>query len=377
MDQVSRSRSRRADTFEIQPDGREALQLSAGLWIGSLAMVSASSIITGNVRYFGEYLSLLTGLTSAVAIAYLMFLAMKALGGRPKWQAYLVMPILVVIAGFTQMFAENVLYFLLQAMFDNTRVPPQDLASQLMVTFMYACLYATNMALLWVTSANRAMRTQADRLARAEADGLRSELNALRLKLNPHFMFNALASASGLVEAHRHDEGVQMLDRLSSFLRTSYDVGLGDISLDEELSVVGDYLEVERVRFPDRLRVLIDVEDGLEEARVPSLLLQPLVENAVKYAVAPSSTPVQIAIVARRAGDRLHLAVTNSAPTISRPVPSGTGVGQAATRSRLEIRYGGRAHFTSAPDAGGYHVQIDLPLDHTQETHATTLSTVM
>ena len=166
-----------------------------------------------------------------------------------------------------------------------------------------------------------------------------------------------------------------MLDRLSGFLRTSFDVGLGDISLDEELSVVGDYLEVERVRFPDRLRVRIDMEDGLESVRVPSLLLQPLVENAVKYAVAPSTTPVELRIDIRRVEDRLRLSVENSAPTLSRPVSSGTGVGQAATRSRLAMRYGDQARFEAAPHAGGYRAVIDLPQPELQQPNAA-LSTI-
>jgi len=363
------------EPFNIQPDGREAIQLSATLWLGATAFVGAGAIITGNIRGLGEFVALATGLMTAVGVAYALFLVLRFCAGRPKWMAFLTLPVAVALAAVAQALLDYGFFHLVKAVFPATRLPDVGPLEWFLVCFANGCLYSANLALLWVTSANRALRNQAARLAQAEADGLRAELNALRLKLNPHFMFNALASASGLVESRRNEEGVQMLDRLSGFLRTSFDVGLGDISLDEELSVVGDYLEVERVRFPDRLRVRIDMEDGLESVRVPSLLLQPLVENAVKYAVAPSTTPVELRIDIRRVEDRLRLSVENSAPTLSRPVSSGTGVGQAATRSRLAMRYGDQARFEAAPHAGGYRAVIDLPQPELQQPNAA-LSTI-
>lgn len=365
------------EPFNIQPDGREAIQLSATLWLGATAFVGAGAIITGNIRGLGEFVALATGLMTAVGVAYALFLVLRFCAGRPKWLAFVTLPVAVAVAAVAQALLDYGFFHLVKTVFTSTRLPVLGPMEWFMVCFANGCLYSANLALLWVTSANRAMRMQAARLAQAEADGLRAELDALRLKLNPHFMFNALSSVGGLVDSDRKVEGREMLDRLSNFLRSSFDVGTGDISLDEELSVVGDYLEVERVRFPDRLHVMIDVGEGLEDVLVPSLLLQPLVENAVKYAVAPSATPVEIGIMVRRAGDRLHLSVTNSAPTVSCAVSSGTGVGQAATRSRLAIRYGGQAYLTAAPDAGGYRVEIDLPMQRARDQSATTLSTVM
>ncbi|WP_292093315.1 histidine kinase [Brevundimonas sp.] len=352
------------EPFNIQPDGREAIQLSATLWLGATAFVGAGAIITGNIRGLGEFVALATGLMTAVGVAYALFLVLKLCAGRPKWMAFLILPFAVAVAAVAQALLDYGFFHLVKAVFPATRLPDVGPLEWFLVCFANGCLYCANLALLWVTSANRAMRMQAARLARAEADGLRAELNALRLKLNPHFMFNALSSAGGLVDTDRKAEGREMLDRLSNFLRSSFDVGTGDISLDEELSILGDYLEVERVRFPERLRVRMEIHAGAEAALVPSLLLQPLVENAVKYAVAPAMAPVEILIEARLLDDgRLRLVVQNSGPAPARPVSSGTGVGQAATRSRLAIRYGQDARFTAGPTADGYRVQIDLPFE--------------
>ncbi len=350
--------------FNLLPDGKEALQLSAILWLGVSGFVLIGALVIGNIRSFSEFLTLVTGTASGALIAYFLYASIKTLIGRPRWLAFIALPMAVIVCAAAQTLADYGGYMLIDRVWPtDTRLPARDVDSLLIVAFLYIAMYATTLALIWVTSANRSLRSHAARLAVAEADGLRSELEALRLKLNPHFMFNALAVAGGLVEADRKAESKDMLDRLATFLRASFDVGTGDISLDEELSIVGDYLEVERVRFPDRLRVDIDVEEGLEHVLIPSLLLQPLVENAVKYGVAPSPIPVTVSMSARILGERLLLTVEDDGSATTTALTKGSGVGLSATRARLQMRYGDAVRFQAGPTGAGYRVEIELPID--------------
>lgn len=351
----------RGRTFDIQPDAREALQLSAALWIGATAFIATGAIVVGNIRYVGEYLTLTTGLATAIAIAFGLFMVLKALAGRPRWLAYLVLPFAVVAASILQSVLDYGGFHLVNSVLPSTRLPAIDPAGWLMVFVINACLYTSNLTLLWVTSANRALRERELRLAKAEADGLRAEIQILRLKLSPHFLFNALGAASSLVATGRADQGEAMMTRLATFLRATFDVGVDDIAVRDELSIVEDYLEVERVRFPDRLRVEIEVDPEVEDALTPSLLLQPLVENAVKYAVGPSTRPVTVRVSATQVDNRLRLVVEDDGGPAA-PTPPGTGLGQAASRSRLEMRHGDQAGFEAGPTQAGYRVVMTLPL---------------
>lgn len=351
-----------AEPFDVQPDAREAIQLSAALWIGAALFMSVGSIFAGNIRSVGEYLSIVTGLTSALVIAYGVYQVFRLVAGRPRWLAYIAVGLAVPAASVLQLFVEYGLYFALDAVFPDVEVPPHDIASLLVLVAVYFCLFASNVVLLWVTSANRANQVQARRLEQVRADLLQAELDALRLKLNPHFMFNALSAAISLVNANRSAEGVDMLYRLTDLLRTSFDVGAGDISLNEELSILGDYIAIEQVRFATRLIYRVQTDGQVGDVAVPSFLLQPLVENAVKYAVATSQTPVTITVGAVRDTSNLILTVEDRGSDAKKVEASGSGVGHSATRSRLALRHGDRARFEAGPTKDGYRVTIIMPL---------------
>lgn len=363
--------------FQIQPDGRQALQLSATLWGGVLLFVYIGALALGNFRSAGDYLGPLAGTITGVVIAYGLYLVLKALVGRPRWLAYVSLVIAVVVCGAAQTLADYQVHILLNALMPATGENVRDLQSIIVVGVVYCVLYVANLAMMWITAANRALRIQIARAARAEADGLRTELNALRLKLNPHFMFNALAAASALAGAGRLEETETMLLKLANFLRSSFDVGVDDIPLNDELSILHDYLEVERVRFEDRLQFETDIQPEAETVMIPSLLLQPLVENAVKYGVALSPIPVIVSVSARIEGDRLRITVEDDGHQASAPLTKGTGVGLSATRARLQIRYGADARFEAGPSGAGYRVDIDLPVerpDHPSAINAPTTS---
>src|SRR5690606_1139451 len=146
----------------------------------------------------------------------------------------------------------------------------------------------------------------------AERTATAARLAALRYQLNPHFLFNTLNAISSLVVTRRNAEAEGMLSRLSDFLRaTLADVSDSVVSLDAELATLQTYLEVEALRFADRLIIEVDCPAALRDANVPGFILQPLVENAIKYAVAPAKRPVTIQIIAKRQGDALVLQVND------------------------------------------------------------------
>jgi signal transduction histidine kinase len=194
-----------------------------------------------------------------------------------------------------------------------------------------------------------------------EARLAQARFEALSAQLDPHFLFNALNSIAEMV--HRDAAAAdRMLVGLGSLLRQGIEGGQAQrVPLAEELALVGHYVEIERVRLGPRLRFECEVAPELLPAMVPRLSLQPLVENAIRHAVAPRSAPGQVKVVARRDGDRLLLEVIDDGDGMS--AAPGHGVGLANTRARLQCLYGEDHRFELAPaQGGGTHVRIDLPL---------------
>ena len=208
------------------------------------------------------------------------------------------------------------------------------------------------------------------RVAEAESAAQAAQVRALRYQVNPHFLFNTLNSLSSLIIAGRAEEAESMVLKLSNFFRTSLTLdATADISLAEEIALQRLYLEIEKVRFPRRLKTEIDIPPELETARLPALLLQPIVENAIKHAVSPTRDKVVLSIVAREAGPgRFTIEITNTAG--GRPAPAagngmaGTSVGIANVCQRLSARFGSLAKCAYGPRGnGGYSVLLTLPLD--------------
>jgi signal transduction histidine kinase len=226
---------------------------------------------------------------------------------------------------------------------------------------------------------------QADRLERLEAQATAAQLAMLRYQLNPHFLFNTLNSISTLVLLKQTEAANAMLTRLSSFLRHTLIAEPGSqVSLAQEIETLQLYLEIERMRFEDRLRTHFEIEAAAMEAQLPAMLLQPLVENAIKYAVSPQEEGARISITARVIGDRLRLTVEDTGPGSDEPLlfesgaadepragqrpghatgrPVSTGVGLANIRSRLRQAYGDAHLFeTRTEPGGGFTVLIEIP----------------
>ncbi|WP_439547213.1 sensor histidine kinase [Sandarakinorhabdus sp.] len=206
---------------------------------------------------------------------------------------------------------------------------------------------------------------QSERMLNMAAQANSAQLAMLRYQLNPHFLFNTLNSISTLVLLKQTDRANAMLSRLASFLRYSL-VGEreGLATVAQEAEALKLYLDIERTRFEARLRTRFDVAPDVMEARLPSLLLQPIVENAIKYAVTPSEDGADIVVDARRMADRLVITIADTGPGLAAtPAESGgTGVGLANIRERLAQSYGLDHRFELADnDPQGLIVLIDIP----------------
>lgn len=191
-----------------------------------------------------------------------------------------------------------------------------------------------------------------------------AELRSLRYQVNPHFLFNTLNSLSALVMVGRAEQAERMIQSISRFYRHSLAGDpTQDMPLVDEIALQRHYLDIEAVRFPERLKCEFDVPDDLQSACVPGMILQPLVENSIKYAVSTTIRPVTVRISAREAGGFLILTVADDGPGEGF-AGAGTGIGLGNVRSRLAARFGkAEAKVESgALPAGGYATVLTMPL---------------
>jgi two-component system LytT family sensor kinase len=200
---------------------------------------------------------------------------------------------------------------------------------------------------------------------RLESQASTAQLAMLRYQLNPHFLFNTLNSISTLVLLKQTERANAMLARLSSFLRyTLANEPTAKVTLAQEVETLKLYLEIEKMRFEDRLRPHFKIESETIGARLPSLLLQPLIENAIKYAVTPNENGADIWITAHREGQavRIEVADNGSGEGSELAASPSTGVGLANIRDRLTQAYGPAHGFTTREnDKGGFSVIVEIP----------------
>jgi two-component system LytT family sensor kinase len=207
------------------------------------------------------------------------------------------------------------------------------------------------------------------RYREGELRASQAQLQALKMQLHPHFLFNALHSVSALVHTDP-DAADKMIARLGDFLRLTLDSAAAqEVPLRQEIEFLNCYLEIERIRFQDRLTTRLEVDPSVLNCRVPNLILQPIVENAVRHGVAPRSAPGHVEVRAYRAGPCLRLEVRDNGRGLAdgasavHTTQSGGGVGLSNTRARLQQLYGGAFRFdiANAPK-GGAVVTLEIPL---------------
>lgn len=232
--------------------------------------------------------------------------------------------------------------------------------------FLLLAWASTYFALLAGIQARSAERREQQFRSAAKA----AELRSLRYQVNPHFLFNTLNSLSALVMTGKAERAEKMIQTISRFYRHSLaNEPTADVSLQDEFDLQKLYLDIEAVRFPKRLVCVFDLPHDLEDARVPGMILQPLVENSVKYAISTVSRPVTITLAAREEFDRLAITISDDGPGLPQGANHGFGIGLANVRDRLEARFGPDIGFTSAPVPGGYRTEIRIPLTKAAARH--------
>jgi LytS/YehU family sensor histidine kinase len=215
---------------------------------------------------------------------------------------------------------------------------------------------------LWLF-ADRSRRVRAAELAASDlaAKLADARLDALRAQLNPHFLFNALNSVSSLVRRARGDDALRAIVRLSALLRRALDDMRPSIgTLAEEFELCEQYLQLEQVRFSDRLTYAIAIDPGTADTACPAFLLQPLVENAVHHGVSRHSGPSTIRITSERVGESVRVVIWNSGASLS-ATPT-DGVGLANTRARLRWVHGERASIALGKLEGGVAATVEWPV---------------
>lgn len=291
-----------------------------------------------------------------VLVCAFLYRAFRSLWSKPTRRGIAVLAVVLLAVIFMHAFIEEEVWVAL------TNYPQRFWPQVWWMSVIYLWVYGA-----WVLGVSRLhashqLREQQHRLAEAEATAQRATISALQSQLNPHFLFNALNTISALVVAHRVESAEATINKLSQLLRLTLEAGQQDfVDLDKELALVRAYLDIEGQRYCDRMTATISREPGLGMAMIPPILLQPLVENAVKHAVQPSAEPVTIEVTARRRDDCLVLQVENDGSPVGEDVP-GFGIGLENIRRRLEALYGANASVTAIARAGGgFTTRLVLP----------------
>jgi len=357
----ARRRSWNPFAFREQPffeDKNRAFWIlqSAG-WAGYFLLRTLSGIANAMGWTYVVHTALLTAtgysITLLMAAAYRRLIRMKP---AYTWVGTIVI-VVVAAAGFSAIETWSVSTFVQPGIRpEGLRFLGAILLTVSLLVAWSALYYSINFFLL--------LEEQSDRLLRLESQASNAQLAMLRYQLNPHFLFNTLNSISTLVLLKQTDRANAMLSRLSSFLRyTLVNESTGMVTLSQEIETLKLYLEIEKMRFEERLRPHFHIDPNVMRAHLPSLLLQPLMENAIKYAVTPQEEGADISIEARLQVDRVVINVSDTGPgsaTTSRSLS--TGVGLANIRDRLAQAYGDNHRFETQSDmTGGFRVFIDIP----------------
>jgi signal transduction histidine kinase len=359
------------------PDLGIAIKSIFAFWLLYVALITLRAFI---VQYsdFGEMLlrRVFAALVGCL-LTFLLYLAMrpvanKSLAVRGTVAACLCLPASALFGSF------NYYIFYIYAPLDSVKAEleasamhwtPTEMAVHMIAdyTLSWYFIFAAWAALYVAMSYAGRLRAADQHSALLAREAQEAQLRALRYQINPHFLFNTLNSLSSLILSSRTDTAERMLMNLSTFFRATLSADpTADVALDEEIRLQRLYLDIEQIRFPDRLHVEVDVPDALAGARVPVLILQPLVENAVKYGVAKSKRPVTVRISAYEEAGRLHIKVRDDgevAPVADEEDSPSTGVGIRNVCDRLATRYGNRAGCLAGADPdGGFTVHLFMPV---------------
>lgn len=339
---------------------REAAVLTVGLTVLCYLVFVASPLADGRaiptIHYSMFALSVLPGLVLMPGL----FFAVRAVESWPRMRQATAIGVIALLLALLHSILDTALVEVFVRALLPGRSNPVSVAGSIII---YVWVYALFAAVVALMLSNYAVQDRERLLAEARDAAHQAQLAALRFQLNPHFLFNTLNAISSLIVTRRNDEAEAMMDKLSDFLRATLSADPHQfVSLEEELDTLRAYLNIERVRFGPRLAVEIDCPADLRLALVPGFILQPLVENAIKYAVAPSRAAVTIKVTADSAGEDLVLTVEDEGSVVRVAPVGGVGVGLANVRTRLGVLYGERGMLDARPRDRGFSCRLTLPL---------------
>ncbi len=368
----------------------------AGLWLCYFVLTTLRWELLG-LGFSGELLLLRPlACLAGMAVTLALWLVLRVFDSRPLWAKIAAALVLSIPAGVLLVKSNELVFASMQERVNEqvaqTEAPPkkddewmlnggdaseeqsdvvvqelsplQSLVEEVFGRyFMMLAWCSLYLALLTGEKARAAERREGAYKRAAKA----AELRSLRYQVNPHFLFNTLNSLSALVLTGKTQAAERMIQTISTFYRRSLaDDPTADVPLREEFALQKLYLDIEAVRFPQRLRAVYELPRELEDARVPGMILQPLIENSVKHAVAPTSGRVTIRLAAREEYGRLVIEVSDDGQStgVQDGMRPGYGIGLANVRERIEARFGGDAQIVSGATDSGYSTQMRLPLVH-------------
>jgi two-component sensor histidine kinase len=332
------------------------------LWALTYLIVSAR-VMADPVPYVGDMavrrLAMAGfGFVACLAIGRIL----SALAGQPMWRRIAAAVLLSVIGGFAYSLLNYAVFYLIVPMW---RVEPLSPISVAVTASMFFWTFISWCALYFAIRYEEELKEQNLRLLASQALAMDAQNRMLRYQINPHFLFNTLNALSSLILEKENERDERVVLSLSSFLRHTLEKEMPDKGpLSDEIEAQRQYLLIEQARFEDRLNYVETIPVDLRDALAPSLILQPLVENAVKYGVARSNATVTIEIKAEVADGRLRLTVADDGGDGAGQALPKLGLGLENVRRRLDLIYGKAAALTCGPRAPhGFLASVEIPLE--------------
>jgi len=343
---------------------RNILLLNLVLWAATFATFTGQGFVMGYMSMhlvIYTILSLLFGFCGCLALHGLI----DHLKAPDRWRW-----IVIGVAAIGVMLIHSVLDVVLQQLLWPL-IKPSIKAPPLTMGVVTNILSLTQVYMLFIVGAaliysNATLRRKDRVLARSQAAAQEAQLAALRFQINPHFLFNALNAVTSLISSGRNAEAERASTTLADFMRASLEIDPSTmVTLGQEIDAIATYMDIEQIRFGDRLSVSFDVPEDLLSLTLPPLLLQPLFENAVKHGLGRSIDPVAIRLkVERPNAGEASITVVNEAQGLARLDPRpvlGTGTGLANIRSRLAGLYGDAGRLETQVITNGFSASIFLP----------------
>ena len=345
-------------------------RLQALGWGGAMLLRAMSSL--ANEQPLSFLIIVLVATFTGFSISLILSVIFRALIGRKPLVTWGATALVLAVAVSLYAFVDSWMISLYRPSSD-----PGFASLFLGVFYLDLTLLGAWSALYYAINFFLQVEEQNDRLLSLENQATSAQLAMLRYQLNPHFLFNTLNSISTLVLLKQTEPANAMLTRLSSFLRhTLVTQPGGKVTVAQEVETLKLYLDIERMRFEERLQTDFRVEEKASKAQIPSMLLQPLMENAIKYGVSPLEEGAEISLLAQIVGPRLRITVSDSGPGVdvggvADDLPAvmathkrrnSTGVGLANIRDRLAQAYSDDHRFEiRSPETGGFTVLIEIP----------------